>query len=243
MHPGKTEVKRRVWVGLTFALLATGGWWGWTRLNAPEAGKPESTKPPFVRLAGAGKGLSDRILREQAELFDPAPLFFPTEWNFGQNPIREAVRRQPGQVFGSFEAKLVFADQKIKSYGFETAAVPERLSDVLAQGNEAPFAGIGQVDVERPPLLEREGFLEVRKIGSSQIVIKKSLSGINLPRSGFSPLEFIVVISSAGIVGEPVLMGSSDFDEVDAFFRSYLTKGFHLGERLTPGLYRILVGP
>jgi len=44
-------------------------------------------------------------------------------------------------------------------------------------------------------------------------------------------------------VGDLVLTSSSDSEEVDSFFRSYLVKTFRLGERLNPGRYRILVGP
>ena len=31
MRIGKIEVKRRVWVGLGFAVVVTVGWWAWTR--------------------------------------------------------------------------------------------------------------------------------------------------------------------------------------------------------------------
>jgi hypothetical protein len=60
-------------------------------------------------------------------------------------------------------------------------------------------------------------------------------------------MEFLILVSNAGIVGEPVLMTGSRWEEVDeevdAFFRSYLVKTFRLGERLSPGRYRVLVGP
>jgi hypothetical protein len=60
-------------------------------------------------------------------------------------------------------------------------------------------------------------------------------------------MEFLVVVSSSGIVGDLVQMPSSVLGEVDekadAFFRSYLVKTFRLGERLNPGRYRVVVGP
>jgi len=69
------------------------------------------------------------------------------------------------------------------------------------------------------------------------------LGGFSPPRSDYAPLEFLVVISSAGMVGEPVLTTGSGWDDVDIFFRTYLVKTFRLGERLNPGRYRVLVGP
>jgi hypothetical protein len=51
------------------------------------------------------------------------------------------------------------------------------------------------------------------------------------------------VVSSAGLIGDPILVTGSGWEEVDTFFRSYLVKTFRLGERLNPGRYRVLVGP
>jgi len=240
---GKIEVKRRVWVGLGFALGVTAAWWGWTQAKPPAVATAIQRRQPFVRLAGVGQGANDQVLRERADLFDPTPLFFPTEWNYGQRPLPAGLRRQPGQVFGSFDPVMTFADQGMKLYGAESAPAPEKLSDVLAQGNEAPFAGLGQIDAPRPALPARTGFLEIRDFSGVKPVIAQILVGFTAPRSDYAPLEFLVVISSAGMVGEPILTSGSGWEEVDGFFRTYLVKTFRLGERLNPGRYRVLVGP
>jgi hypothetical protein len=119
MRLGKMEVKRRAWIGLGCAVAVTGAWWGWTQSQLPAAGVAPPPRQPFVRLAGAGHATDNRVLRERAELFDPTPLFFPTEWNFGQQVFQETLRRQPGRIFGSFEPKLTFAEQSLKPYGAE----------------------------------------------------------------------------------------------------------------------------
>ena len=243
MRIGNIEVKRRVWISLVGVMGAIGAWWAWTQGNPTDQTITAQPKPPFVRLAGAGTGGADQVLRERAELFDPTPLFFPTEWNYGQRPLRESLRRQPGQVFGSFEPVYSFAEQNMKAYGVEIAPAPEKLSDVLAQGNEAPFAGFGQIDRSQPVLPERGGFVEVRGFISGEPIISQALENIILPRLDYAPLEFLVVVSSAGIVGEPVLTSGSGWEEVDTFFRTYLVKTVQLGERLNPGRYRVLVGP
>ncbi|MBI2814497.1 MAG: hypothetical protein HYX71_09445 [Opitutae bacterium] len=243
MHIGKIEVKRRVWAGLGFALSVTGAWWVWMQSRPPVVVVAERAQPPFVRFAGAGTGVADQVLRERADLFDPTPLFFPTEWNYGQQPLRDNLRRQPGQVFGSYEPVYSFAETSMKPYGAEARIPSEKLSDVLSQGNEAPFAGFGQIDAPRPALPGRAGFLEVTGFAAVEPIIAQALEGISVPRVDYAPMEFLLMISSAGIVGDPVQTSGSGWEEVDVFFRSYLVKTARLGERLSPGRYRVLIGP
>jgi hypothetical protein len=247
MAGGIFTIKRRVWIGLGCTLFITVAWWVWNRAWTPVLVAEVQRPQAFVRLAGAGRSATDQFLRERADLFDPTPLFFPTDWNFGQRPLPESMRRQPGQVFGSFGANFTFGEQNIRVYGSEVTPVPEQLPDVLVQGNEAPFAGMGQIDVQRPALVERAGFLEVVKVDDGKIVMSKILTGFVVPSLDFVPMEFLIVVSSSGIVGELVQMPGSILGEVDekadAFFRSYLVKTFRLGERLNPGRYRVVVGP
>lgn len=243
MRIGNLIVKRRVWVAAGSFLVVTVAWWAWTRVTPPVPVTAQRPSAPFVRLASVGSGRTDEILREQAELFDPTPLFFPTEWNYGQRALPVSIGREPEQVFPNFEAKLVFTEPNMKPYGVGPSTAPATLPDVLVQGNEAPLAGFGQIDTPREPLSERSAFLEVRSVGSAKIVIGQAFKGLTVPRPDFAPLEFLVVVSSAGVVGEPLLTSGSGWDEVDAFFRSYLVKTYRLGERLIPGNYRVIVGP
>ncbi len=251
MRVGEITVKRRVWIGFVFILAVTGAWWIWTRSKGTVPAAATNPVQPFVRLADTGSETNNQVLKERTEYFDPTPLFFPTEWNFGQSALRESVRRQPGDIYGGFEAKLTFPDQNINRYNAEATAAPGRLVDVLAQGNEAPFGGIGHVDTFRPALPERSGYLEVKDLSSGKIALEQTLTGLTLPHMDFAPLEFLVAVGRAGIVGEPVVVqwispdstGAGDSEELDAFFRSYIVKTIRLGERLSPGRYRVLVGP
>lgn len=238
----RTEVKRRVWIGLVVACAAVGGWVVWSRSRPVSAGDAFKVRQPFVQLAGVGTDVGDQLLREKAELMDPTPLFFPTEWNYGYQPLDESSLKHPGEFFGSFLPKPTIDEQKIASYGAEAPIVPEKLADVLVQGNEAPFAGIGQVDGRQASLPIRAGFLEVGDLKSGESIISQSLSGLLLPRTDFDPVEFIVVVGPGGLIGEPFLMSGSGWEEVDTFFRTYLVKSYRLGERLRPGRYRVVLG-
>ncbi len=233
------QIKRRVWIGSLIACVAVGGWVFRTRndLKIPPAGAAPAETKPFVQLAA-----SDQVLRERADLLDPTPLFFPTEHNYGQRPLPPGLLKQPGQVFGSFEAKLPLSDRAVGLYGNEAAPTPEKLSDVLSQGNEAPFAGLGQVDIQKQTLPIRSGYVQVSDLKNGDIIISQTLSGVNPPRSDYAPMEFLVIVGTAGVVGDPFLTSSSGGDETDNFFRTYLVKSYRLGERLRPGRYRVLVG-
>lgn len=242
MSGNKRTIKRRVWVGLAVGTVGVVAWTFWfqSHMEPPSAQIPG--KQPFVQLAGAGKTTGNRILQEKAELLDPTPLFFPTEWNYGQRPLDENRLRQPGQFFVSFAPKLTVPDQGTPVYGLETVQAPEKLSDVLTQGNEAPFAGMGQIDLQGASLPLRSGYLEVRRLGDSQNIINQTLTGIQLPRSDFAPIEFLVLVGPEGLIGDLLMTSGSGWDEVDSFFRTYLAKSYHLGERLAPGRYRVVVG-
>ena len=243
MRPGKIAVKRRVWIGLAFAIAVTIGWWAWTRAKKEAVVVTVPAPQPFVRLVSTAGTGANAVLREQTQLFDPQPLFFPTEWNYGQRALPQSVRRQPGQVFGSFGANLIFGEESLKAYGTEAIAVPDRLADVVVQGNEAPFDGMGQIDVQRPALAAREGFIEVRELDRGRIIVAQALNGLKMSGADFSPAEFLVVVGIAGMIGEPIVVSGSGREEVDFLLRSYLVKTFRLGERLNPGRYRVLVGP
>lgn len=234
-------IRRRVWVGLAATLLGVVGWAWWVRSRDQLAAGGETGSQPFVQLAGAGTASGSRILQERAELMDPTPLFFPTEWNYGQRPVSVGLR-QSGQVFGSYEAKLTVTEQSLALFGAEVVQVPERPTDLLKQGNEAPFSGLGQLNDPKPTLPVRASYLQVRKLGDSENSIEQALEGIQLPRRDFAPVEFLVLVGSAGLIGEPVLVSGSGWDEVDSLVRNYLATSYRLGERLPPGRYRVWVG-
>ena len=236
-------IRRRVWVGTICVLAVTGAWWLSVRRQQDVAAAAAKPKDAFVKLAGAGTTAVDRELQERAEYFDPTPLFFPTEHNFGQNQPPESARREPGQVFESFEPKLNYSEKIMLTYGQETVAIPERLAEVVAQGNEAPFAGYGRSDVPRTPLAARSAFMEINALQGGKTIVAQALQQLQVPRADFVPMEFLVLVGSAGLIGDPVLVAGSGWEDVDGFFRDYLVRSFRLGERVSPGRYRVVIGP
>jgi hypothetical protein len=235
-------MKPRIWIALLVALAVLAGWWQWQRAVPVPDTTAKAPLLPQVRVVSGDAAAPDQVLRERAELLDPTPLFFPTEWNYGLQPERVASLRQPGQVFGSFEPKLTVGEQSMAPFRLESAPVPEKLSDVLSQGSEASFDGMGQIGRQRSTLPVRSGHVEVRDLRNGNLIIDQSLTGISPPRADFAPVEFLVTVSSAGVISDPVLTTTSEGEDVDNFFRDYLIRSYRLGERLLPGRYRVLVG-
>lgn len=239
MQIGGIEVKRRVWISLGFAVGVIGSWWLWTSSAVLVVQTRPAENRPAVVLAAAMKGPEDSALREQAEYLDPTPLFFPTKWNFAP----ENIVRQPGQIFGWIEPKLVFSEQAIKSYSTESAGGAANLAEIVKSGNEAPFAGMGEREVTPVALEERGGFVEISSLRDGKTVMAQKLGKISGVEADFSPFEFLVSVGPGGLNADPILMSGSGREETEAFLRNYLAKSFRVGDRLAPGRYRILIGP
>jgi len=236
------RVKRRFWVGMALLLIGASGGWFWLRQgNTGGPGAGPRTEP-FVRVGASGQAGADRAVRERAELFDPTPLFLPTSRNFGQGALPAQLAKQPGQVFADFGAKLSFAEGGLDAFGAENLASAESLAEVLSRSNEVPFAGLGESGARRPQLVAREAVLQIKRMGESGLS-EVSLTKIAVPESDFAPLEFVVSVGAAGLIGDPILTVGSGKDQVDVFFQDYLVKTYRLGVMLSPGRYRVMIGP
>ncbi|MBA4137003.1 MAG: hypothetical protein C0518_06775 [Opitutus sp.] len=242
MSTPKFRLRRRIYVGGALAVVAVAGWWAWTNRAREAQAATARAAEPFVRVSAPGQGTGDRALQERADLFDPAPLFIPTARNFGQGQLPARLVKQPGQVFGDFGAKLNFNDGGLGTYGAEQLTASENLVDVLARSNEVPFAGLGESGTARSRLTPRSAFVQIKKMGESELR-EFAVTEVRVPRTDFSPLEFVVAVGPAGLMGDPLLTRGSGREDVDLFFQDFLAKTSRLGSLLSPGRYRVLIGP
>ena len=242
MKAPKFHFKRRLYVGTALAIAGTAAWWVWSERMGKNPDASARAPEPFVRVGGGDAAVADRVLRERADLFDPAPLFVPTARNYGHGQLPSNLVKQPGQVFTDFGAKLSFNEGGLAAYGAENPAAGEGLADVLSRSNEVPFAGLGENGSSRARLTSRSAIIQVKKMEDSEIQ-EKILSDITVPRADFAPLEFVVAVGPAGLIGDPLLSHGSGHDDVDVFFQAFLAKTYHLGTLLPPGRYRVMIGP
>ncbi len=222
-----------------------------------EVGKKSSVETPD-NVAGLGRSEfgnsieltrfnqsgADALLGEEASLLDPTPMFLPTEWNSGQNSLPANLIRVPGRSFENYPAKLTYRESSITLSGPSDRDSPDRAVEVLAMLDlESPLMALGKAESRLAKLDARVAQVEVTSAKTGQRVLAKAVQGVAAPVEGWLPMEFLVAIDAAGVVGAPVITLRSGSEQVDRFFQDYLAKTMRVGERLGPGTYRILVGP
>jgi hypothetical protein len=196
---------------------------------------------PRVELAAH----EDELLIEEMALRDPTPLFLPTVWNAAEDALAMNAPREPGESFQDYAPFYTFSVNELNINFSNTSKVPVRPLDALALDSASgSLFGFGQIDGKIEPLRPRRGFLEVVSADDGQLLMRQPLTeGVPVDQGNWQPLEFLVAVNAAGVVGPPVLSESSRVGEVDSFFKEYLLKVLHIGERLAPGFYRISIGP
>jgi hypothetical protein len=191
-------------------------------------------------------------LIEQAVMQDTTPLFLPTERNAR---VSDLPRREPGKRFLDNDSlKLRFGDAGLRllqalpptvTLNGKTpgAASPE---DALGTGGfRQSVLGFGRMDVKITFLPSRGGFIEIMATASGGLVLAEQLPGNAAPPTDkeWQPMEFLAAIDEAGLVAPLVLTEGSRVEEVDTYFRKFLSRTFRIGARLPPGFYRVIIGP
>lgn len=258
-HP--TLIAMRAAAGISkFVRRRRAGWWvgGLTVFSAllsfvvlfrplnKRAGPAHSPPQPRVSITPLDGKAGDSWLQEQATLFDPTPLFLPTKWNTNQGPLPVTVQRQPGQAFPDFDAKPTYGRAALVLPIASAEPAPQQPEDLLKTQSRDPFLGFGRIDLPLKALPSRTAVVEVRDAGTGKVVLNQALGGeVAIPAGepDWKPVEFLVSVNAGGLLGRPMETASSDVEDVDAFFRNYLAKTLRLGERLAPGMYRVVVGP
>jgi hypothetical protein len=98
-------------------------------------------------------------------------------------------------------------------------------------------------------LVARLGCVRVVDLGSGREVLSRALeadaNGGGLPPSvnDWRPMELTGAVSAEGLVGGLVVTDGSGADEVDDFFREYLSREMRVGDLLPAGFYAFRVGP
>jgi hypothetical protein len=238
--------ERRIWmIAGAGALLAVVFVLGlFSRSPAPPPAGVLARPVPMIGLTRLDSGTADEEVREQAELFDPTPLFLPTRWNVQPQRLSVGVAREPGTAFAAFDPKLLFDRDTLALKFPAVVATPTRPVEALAVGTSPrPLMGLGRVDLTAEPLAARGGFAEVSAAGTGEPALAQALPGAAPPAGDWAPLEFLVGVNALGLVGPPQLMHSSGNEAVDGYFRAFLAENFRLGARLRPGFFHVRIGP
>ncbi len=214
------------------------------RFSAPEVGRV--SRPMELRRIVATDGAPS----EEAALRDLAPLFLPTIWNASGARMPQ---REPEKTFFDRETeRFIFSEAGwnidlalvVTLNGKPVIAAEPR--DILAADNPADdLTGFGRLESKFPKLPARGAVVEIVAMGTGNKVLTVELPVEARPptESLWAPVEFLAGVDPAGLIAPLKLTTRSGVEEVDAYFRHYLAGTFRLGERLTPGFYRVVVAP
>jgi hypothetical protein len=201
-------------------------------------------KAGYVSIVHGQNLTGNLVVNEQLEYLNPDPLFMPTVWNAGEQPLPLELRRQPDQAFQSFDPQMTFSSTRLDPVFAPPGVAFEDPIRALDLGGSPRFANVGRREVT-PVSLEREAFVEVRRVSDGGLVHAGPLS--DLPQGiievPWAPVSFLIAVNEVGLVGSAMIETGSGNTEVDDAIRSYLGANYRLGNRLDPGFYRVTVGP
>jgi len=198
----------------------------------------------YVSIVEGTNRTGNPVVREQLEYLNPEPLFMPTAWNAGVQPLPGDLRRQPDQAFDSFDPQMTFSSNRLVPVFTPPDVAPREPLRALDLGGSPRFATVGRLE-EATVSLEREAFVEVRRVGDGGLVHAAPLTGVptSILEVPWAPIRFLVAVNEAGLVGAPMIEVGSGNTEVDEAIQRFLGAEYRLGNRLIPGFYRVTVGP
>lgn len=193
---------------------------------------------PFLNESGG------ELLREQASLFDSAPLFLPTGWNAASSPAVNALEQRPAELFDSFPAQLSYGETDFGLGAIVNLKTRSPLQ-TLERFSDRSHNVFGRAEVDHPKLSRRFALLEVVDSSGGKLVLSSPVPMEGAPDEGgqlWEPAEFLVQVEAVGVLGDPVLLRGSGLEEVDQYLRDSLRR--LMRERmLATGYYRVLAGP
>lgn len=183
---------------------------------------------------------------DELAMQDLSPLFLPTPYNTAPETVEA---REPGASFSDPQPKWKFSEENPALPMPAPVRVPERPADVVAESAGPLAFGIGRTNRAVAPAPAHGAYVEVFADESGGRVLAQTLPPSARPggeareTTGWHPLEFVAAVDAMGVVGPVTLTASSGAEEVDDFFRTYLVRTFRMGDRLSPGFYRVVIGP
>lgn len=208
----------------------------------PLAGRP----PPRVELARTGDLEGERMLREEVALLDPRPLFLPTERNAGRaGALSDDGRREPGASFNDFSPQFNYNEEDVAvSFPVGVVVPASAVAALRTEQGRDSMSSFGRRDSPLATLPPRLGFIEVVLAQTGRVALQDELPvSVGAPAGDWTPVELVAAVGPGGLIGLPVLTGSSGSEGIDDWLPSYLANQYRLGERLQPGFYRIRLGP
>jgi hypothetical protein len=209
-------------------------------------------RPPAIGSSPVELTKPDAANADETLLRDLTPLFLPTERN--ASPKRLTLREPGETVLETQTLKLTYADAApniarelppVATLGGQALRDVGPVDVLRVDAMTASLSGFGRDAVTLDALPARGGFLEVVATTTARRVLAEALPVEARPATDqlWEPLEFVAAVDAAGLVAPLLVSRGSRVEEVDNHFKNYLVQRYRIGERLTPGFYRIAVAP
>ncbi len=200
---------------------------------------------PSVQYHSAEVKKNNRLLSEQAELYDSAPLFLPTSWNYASNTDVFTLEVDIAPLFPSYSAEIEISDDTLKPDIRNGNSTIIRARDSLKYKYWDLFSTFGEEKQPENWISGRRAYMEVYDMMGDRLVrsetLPEDLGALNeMPL--WTPLEYLVTIDILGALGEPMLLQGSGIEKIDAIMRAYISEPA-FGARLEPGYYKVAIGP
>lgn len=210
-----------------------------------ERKEPKST---MIEWLGPQAATTETLIGEQLALFDNAPLFLPTRWNYavGQGPTVELLA--PTEIFPAYRNKFIFETNQSPTGATKMPGTFESSLEAIREFRWPYLSAFGRID--RPPvdLSTRVARVEVRSVETGEIVFSTRVDPESAPAAAdwpdWRPFSLLLDVSQLGTIGEPLVAPpGSQAEDVDAFFRGFVKNELQLDLLLSPGYYSVTVGP
>lgn len=185
------------------------------------------------------------VPEDEMAIRDLTPLFLPTKYNAAPTL---SPSLNPGTQRFDTDAQRIGSERP----ALKRPALAEPPADAMEALRDSPGSiayGIGRADTGVAPRKPTGGHIDVFAGDRTDSILALDLPVEARPTSvtgevyEWQPLEFVAAVNTLGQVGSLVLRKGSGVEQVDGHFRNYLAQTFRLGDRLPPGVYRIVVGP
>jgi hypothetical protein len=273
MRAAENGTKRRWAWACAGALLIAGGIAALFSVSVsrpPAQGIAAARPKPTIEVA---ERREKSALDDEATLLDPTALFQPTRWNTARMDVAppepsstfQSYRVPPKLGFADSDLKLgrvetVDRGAKAAPRALRSSlelpdpvVVPSKAADALDVGLAGSLAvGFGRTDRPLVALPVYGAQVEIVALNPGQIALTpramaevQALAARASPPRGksWSSVEFVAAVDAAGLVAPAAITRRSGFEDVDSYFQNFLVQTLRVGERLSPGFYRISVGP
>ncbi len=201
----------------------------------------------YVSYVKLDESEAQRDLRDQALLSDSAPLFLPSEVNYGWELMQPGfyLDNQNPNMLRPFNYEVALGTDDILSSLVEepSSFSPE---DLLGDEVWQHYRTLGETKTIPPTLPDRFAVLEFQEEGSRQVVSTfpfwRNPLEIDLSSTFWRPATALVYVGTEGSLGAPFLRESTGIVALDQFLVREVQR--IANNRLVPrGYYRVVFGP